>query len=72
MREFHANLHDKIHSTVFVRGVWVPFDSLTINRFFELQDEDNEEYRALYKESNYDVIMKKYQWTIDMEEECFE
>ena len=54
--EFHANLHDRIGSTVFVRGVWVPFDSLTINRFFELQEEDSEEYRALYREPNYEKV----------------
>ena len=45
--KFHANLRDRIGSTIFVRGVSVPFDSMTINRFFELEDEDKKEYRAL-------------------------
>ena len=59
MREFHANLHDRIGLIVFIKGVWVPFDSMTINTFFELEDEDNEDYLALYRASNYDLIMKK-------------
>ena len=44
VHEFHANLRDKIGSTVYVQGVWVPFDSVTINNYFELEDEDEEEY----------------------------
>ena len=59
MLEFHGNLRDKIGSIIFVQGVWVPFDSLIINRFFKLQDEDNKEYQALYRDRNYDLILKK-------------
>ena len=59
VREFHTNLRDRIGSTIFVRGVWVPFDNLTINRFFEIQDKEIEEYRVLYREPNYDLILKK-------------
>ena len=32
---------------------------MAINIFFELEDEDNEEYRALRRAPNYDMIMKK-------------
>ena len=42
--EFRTNLWDKIGSTIFVRGVWVLFDSMNINTFFELEDEDSKEY----------------------------
>ena len=59
VREFHANLHDMIGSTVYVQVVSVPFDRSTINRFFGLQDEDSEEYRALYRKPNYDRILKE-------------
>ena len=58
MREFHTNLRDMI-SSIFFRGVWVPFDSMTINTYFELEDEDSKEYQALYREPNYDLILKK-------------
>ena len=59
MSKFHANLCDRIGSTVFMRGVWVPFDSVTIHKFFEVEDENNEDYQALYKALNYDLILKK-------------
>ena len=35
------------------------FDSVTIKNYFELEDEDSEEYRTLYLELNYDLILKK-------------
>ena len=46
----------------------MPFDSVTIKTYFELEDEYNEEYRSLYRESDYDRILKiltkgKYEWT---------
>ena len=45
--------------TIYVRGVWLPFDSVTINNFFELKDEDSKDYRALYRAPDYDLIFKK-------------
>ena len=36
----------------------MPFDSMTINTYFKLEDEDNEECRALYREPKYDCILK--------------
>ena len=48
VREFHANLLDRIGSTVFVRGVWVPFDSTTINRVFGFADGNSTKYRELF------------------------
>ena len=47
--EFHDNLRDRIGSTVHIRGVWVPFDNVTTNTYFELENEDRKEYRALYQ-----------------------
>ena len=48
VHKFHANLWDRIGSIVFVRKVLVSFDNVIINTYFELYDEDSEEYRALY------------------------
>ena len=36
--EFHTNLWDRIGSTVYVRGAWVPLNSMTINTYFEIED----------------------------------
>ena len=45
----------------------MPFDSVTINTYFELEGEDSEEYRALYQTLDYDCIFKtvikgKFEW----------
>ena len=47
VREFHANLPHKDDIKVFVKGIWVPFDSETVNRAFELKDGDSETYQNL-------------------------
>ena len=59
VREFRTNLRDRIDSTVFMRGTWVPFDSGIINRVFGLNYEDNEEFRALYREPDYEKILQE-------------
>ena len=45
-------------STVFVRGVWVPCDSATIDRVLGLLDVDSNEYRELFHSPDYDKILK--------------
>ena len=45
VREFHANLRDRVGFTVFVKGVWVLFDGATINRVLGLSDIDSNEFR---------------------------
>ena len=45
----------------------MPFDSVTINTYFELEDEDSEEYQAFSRAPNYNLILKKltkgkYDW----------
>ena len=37
----------------------MPFDCITINRVFGMNDEDNEEVRALYREPNYEKILQE-------------
>ena len=75
MHEFHANLPHIIGSTIFVRGTWVPFDSATINRAFELNDEGGEDYRKMFRAPNYDHILetltnKQTPWRISSSNEA--
>ena len=58
VREFHANLPHRDDTRVFVRGIWVPFDSETVNRAFELWDMDSELYQNLWRSPNYAQIFK--------------
>ena len=48
MREFHANLRDRNGFTVFVRGVLVPFDGVTINGVLGFSDIDSDEFKQLF------------------------
>ena len=54
VREFHANLHDRIGSNINVPKVYI---SSTINRFFEFQDEDSESWR--FRIERIDVEVSK-------------
>ena len=58
--EFCTNLRYKIGLTVFVRGTWLPFDYNTINQVFGLNDEDSEEFKALYREPDYEKILQEF------------
>ena len=53
VREFFANLVDQGLKKVWVRGKWVPFDSETINAFYNLPKVDNEAYESLRNNPNY-------------------
>ena len=56
--EFHANLPYRDNdTTVFVKGVWVSFNSNKINKEFDLEDEDSPVYQKLWKSTNYDQIL---------------
>ena len=52
VRELYANLVDKGLKKVWVRGKWVPFDSETINGFYNLPKVDNEVYKSLRNNPN--------------------
>ena len=58
VQEFHANLPFQDGTRVFMRGLWVPFDGATINKAFELQD--NEAYRNLWNSPNYDEMLELF------------
>ena len=42
-----------------MRGIWVNFDSFTINRVLGLTDRDNDECRDLFHSPDYTKIMEK-------------
>ena len=68
VREFYANLPHRDDKKVYVWGVWVPFDSVTINNAFEMKDNDTEAYRKRFQTLDYDKILKsltngKIPWT---------
>ena len=67
IREFCANLADQA-----LKRVWVPFDSETINSFYNLPNVDNEAYEKLRDEPNYKKIIKclkndQEKWKINSE-----
>ena len=59
VRELHANMRDIVGFTVFVRGVWVPFDGATINRVLGLSNIDSDEFKQLVRNPDYNEIVKK-------------
>ena len=59
VREFYANLRDRVGFIVFFRGVWVPFEGATINRVLGLLDIDSDEFRQLFQNYDYNEILKK-------------
>ena len=52
------NLRDQVGFVDFMRGIWVPFDSATINKVQGLSDVDSNEYRQLFRSPDYDKILK--------------
>ena len=54
VREFYANMVGIKDDSVYVRGVWVPFDDRRINEVFKLRDfEDGSKYKKLLENPNY-------------------
>ena len=47
--DFHSNLRYQMDSIVYVRGKWVDFRATSINRVFNLVEDDSEAYRALFQ-----------------------
>ena len=57
VREFYGNLCAKEEMKVWVRDKWVPFDSETINRFYNLPSVNDEDYQTLLEKPNYAEII---------------
>ena len=57
-REFYANMVGMKDDSVFVRGVWVPFDDRSINEVFKLRDyKHGSKYKKLLESPNYKKIV---------------
>ena len=41
-----------------MRGKWVGFSATTINRVYDLVDDDSEAYRALFQNTDYQQLMR--------------
>ena len=59
VREFCTNLREKVGSPIFVQGKWVSFNASMINIVFGLMDTNSEQFRALYLEPNYMLILEE-------------
>ena len=59
-REFYANMVGIKDNSVYVRGVWVPFDDRRINEVFKLRDLNHgSKYKKLLENPNYEKIMDR-------------
>ena len=53
VREFYSNLPFWVGTIVFFQGQWVDFGTRTINQIYQLRDDDSEEYRALFADTDF-------------------
>ena len=59
-REFYANMVGMKDDSVYVRGVWVPFDDRRINEVLKLRDfKHGSKYKKLLKNPNYEKIVNR-------------
>ena len=57
VHEFHSNLRGRVSSTVYVGGKWVDFSAIEINRLYNLVDDDNDTYRVIFLDTDYQQLM---------------
>ena len=48
----------ELHSNLWFLGKWVDFSATTINLVYNLVDDDSEAYRALFQDTDYQMIMR--------------
>ena len=59
-REFYTNMVGMKDDSVYVRGVWVPFDDRRINEVFKLRDfKHGSKYKKLLENPNYEKIVNR-------------
>ena len=59
-REFYANMVGMKDDSVYVRGVWVPFEDRRINEVFKLRDfKHGSKYKKLLENPNYEKIVNQ-------------
>ena len=54
VRKFHSNLRFR----VYVWGKWVDFNATLISRLYNLVDDNNKAYMALFHSTNYQQLMR--------------
>ena len=57
-RKFHPNLRFRLGTAVYVRGKWVDFSAIAINRVYNLVDNYNDAYRASFQDTENQSIMR--------------
>ena len=57
VKEFHSNLLFWEGSTMYAPRKWVNFDAASINKAYNLRNNDSKEYQALFKNTNYEMMM---------------
>ena len=57
VREFHSNPCFRVGTTVFIRGRWVDFGVWAINQFYQLWEDDSEEYQSLFFSTDFESLM---------------
>ena len=62
-REFYANMVGMKDDSIFVRGVWVPFDDRSINEVIKLRDyKHGSKYKKLLEGPNYKKNSESLDW----------
>ena len=57
-REFYANMVGMKEDSVYVRGVWVPFEHRRINEMFKLRElKHGSKYKKMVENPNYEKIL---------------
>ena len=44
---------------MFVRGRWVDFGAWAVNQFYQLREDDSEEYQVLFVATNFEGLMQE-------------
>ena len=55
--ELYSNLPFWVGTIVFVQGKWVNFRARAINRFYQLWEDNREEYQALFVATDFEGLM---------------
>ena len=56
--EFHSNLRFQVGSIVYFWGKWVDFSATSINRLYNLVNDDGEAYTAIFPNMDYQCLMR--------------
>ena len=57
--EFYSILPFQVDTIVFVRGRLVDFGARAVNQFYQLREDDSEEYQALFVATEFEGLMQE-------------